>query len=187
MRKRATSSMCAEIEDDEVIRFGEVGLLAVDIVARAERHARPRRLADCTGIDDFMRLAEGRKEPRVLMHHERDASGSGGLDDGDAILPARRKRLLHDHGKPVACRQTKELRMRLHRRDDVDEVERLAGQHLRCVLVRGARPIALSGSARLADVEVADGSQDHILHAGPSRQMVFGEETAADQSDPERG
>ncbi len=31
-----------------MIHFGEVGLLAVDIVARAERHARPRRLAGVT-------------------------------------------------------------------------------------------------------------------------------------------
>ena len=36
----------AKIEDDEMIDMGEIGLLAIDVMAGAERYPRPSRPAD---------------------------------------------------------------------------------------------------------------------------------------------
>jgi putative transposase len=43
--------MDAEVEDDEVLRLGEIRLLAVDVVPGAERHPRPGRCLLATFID----------------------------------------------------------------------------------------------------------------------------------------
>ena len=58
-------------------------------------------------------------------------------------------------------------------------------EHLGGVVISRTRAVALCGRARLADIEIADGCQNDIVHAGPGGQMVFGEEAAADDAGPE--
>jgi hypothetical protein len=120
------------------------------------------------------------------MHHEGNTGRLAPLDDADAILPSRRERLLHDRRKLARRRHSDELGVRFHRGGDVDEIELLTVEHFGGVGIGCACAVALCSGAGFSEVEIADGGQDDVVHAGPGRQMVFGKETAADDADPER-
>src|SRR3984957_6698071 len=51
--------MNAKVENNQVLHLGQIRLLAVDVVAGAERYPPPGRFADRSGIDDLADLSYG--------------------------------------------------------------------------------------------------------------------------------
>ncbi len=116
-------------------------------------------------IDDLADLSHGLQKARVFMHHERNARGARSLDDRDAILKVGRERLLHDRRELAACGEPDEIRVRFHRRRDINKVEPLPREHLGRVAIKGPSLVAFGGGARLFKVDVTDRRQHDVVHA----------------------
>jgi hypothetical protein len=120
------------------------------------------------------------------MDHHRDAGSATSVDDRHAGIPARRQRLLHNQGQPRFHREFHQGCVRSHRRGDIDEIELFAPQHLFGALIGRPGAEFLDRREGLALIEVARRRERYVFHAGPRRQMVLGEESAADDAHAKR-
>ncbi len=176
----------AEIEDDELLLGGEVGLVGVDVIGGAERDAAEMDLADGAAGQRLADRQHRRLEAEILVHHQGHAGGAAGLDHGDAVPPARREGLLHDRGHLVAGSELDQRAVRRHGGDDIDEVEPLLGEHPGGVAVGPGNAEALLRGLRLGLVAVAHRDELDAGDVAPGVEVVLGEEAAADQAAAQR-
>src|SRR5262249_20057611 len=122
--------MDTEVENDETFLAIEVRLPAVDVVAGPERDAGPGGLADDAGGNRLAHAPKRRLETEVLVYRQKYTGPVGRAGHRDGILPFWRERLLHDRRDAFGDRFFYQHAMRIHPRDDIEEVDLLPGNHL---------------------------------------------------------
>ena len=113
----------ANVGDHQTFVIKEIRLRRVDVEIRPEADTCPIRLADRATVDGFANAPHGRLEAKVFVHGEPYARSVGGGDDGDAILPGRRERLLNDGCNAAVDRGFSKHPVRVLPGDDVDGIE----------------------------------------------------------------
>ena len=187
---RDVEQVDAEVEDQEALLAREIGLVRVDVVARAPRDPGEERPADGTPLERLADRADRGLEAKVLMHHQRHAGVRAGLNHRPAVVDRGRERLLHDHRHAVRGGELDQLAVARHRGDHVDEVRPLGREHRLRVAIASRHGERGGRLCRPNLVEVAHRSQlDRAFRRKilPGVQMVAGKEAAADHGTPEPG
>jgi hypothetical protein len=179
---REVEEVEAHVHDREALDLGEIGLRAVGVEAVAEAEVGEERLADRTLLREALRLPERPLPAEVFVHHERHARLAARRHHGAPVCKRLGERLLADGRDLGARREFHQRPVRLHRRGDVHEVERLAGEHVRRIVVDGRHAKGGSGGLRFLAHPVADGGDLHTLDVGPGVKLVLREEAAADHA-----
>jgi hypothetical protein len=177
--------MDQEIEDDEALLEGEVGLVGVDVVSGAPGDPGEERLPDRALLEHALDRAKRGLEAEVLVHHQRHAGPGAGLDHRPAVVDRRRERLLHDYRHALRGRELDQAAVARHGGDHVDEVGPLGREHRPRIGVPAGDAERVGRGRRLGCVEVADRGQLDVFDGAPGVQMVLREEAAADHRTPE--
>lgn len=168
----------------KLLFFREVGLAAVDVEAGAPGKPGPGGRADGALVEDLLDRAHGGGEAEVLVHGEPCIVLAGLLDDGDAIFPGRRERLLHNGRNAALGGNRGEFPVGVHAGGDVQKVDLHRIEHVPHVgEVRNPEGLAGSGSARR--VPVAHGREHGALwlQVSPGIEVVLGIEAAPHHAD----
>ena len=184
---RQVEDVDADVLDDQLFLFRQVGLAAVDVKAGAPGQPRPCRRADGALVEDLLHCAHGGSEAEILMYRQPGVVLSRRLDDGDAVFPCRCKGLLHHGGNAALGGNGGKRLVGVHAGGDVEEVDLHRVEHAAHVgEMRNA--VGLSGCGRAGFVTVADGGQDGALRpqVSPRIEMVLGIEAASHHADRHR-
>ena len=146
---RDVEEMDHEVEDDEALLEGEVGLVGVDVVAGAPGDPGEEGLADRALLEHLPNRAERGLETEVLVHHQRHAGLGAGLDHRPAVVDRRREGLLHDDRDALRGRELDEAAVARHGGDHVDEVGPLGLEHRPGVGVPARGPERAAAAAAL--------------------------------------
>ena len=153
---REIEQMQSDIHDGKSFEFGEVGLIAIIVVAVPKTDMGEVGISDIAGGDVLLQFPEWPLPAEILMHHQRPAGVLRGFDHRLCIRKGFRERLLADGCGAMRQRKTDQLAMRLRGGRHIDEIRRLGFQHLRRVGVDALDAETRSHRAGARRVEVAN-------------------------------
>ena len=177
----------ADVLDDQLLLFRQIGLAAIDVEASAPRKPGPGGRADGALVENLLHRAHGGGKTEILVHGQPGLVFPGRLDDGDAVIPGGCEGLLHHCRHAAFGRDGGQRLVGIHAGGNVEEVDLHRVEHAPHVgEVRDAESLSGGGGAGL--VTVADGGKDRTLRlqVGPGVEMVLGIEAAPHHADCHR-
>ena len=144
---------------------------------------RPGRRADLARIEHLADAHQRRLEAEVLVDGEEDVRLLRRAGHRHRVLPVGGEGLLADRRDALRDRLADQRPVGVHARDDVEEVDLLACQHLVEIAIPMRHAEFARGGFGLGRVEVADGDELDALGAEvlPGIEMIARKEAAADE------